>query len=366
MKHLLLTSQTPRLSGGSGLRTYGVTAALARGSDVEVAYIAFGADRPAPEYAALERVTTRRLEASRGLTRALEYARARIRGVPAAFARGVSRELVDGASSVGPEVRVIADGMVVAGALLPLARRREVVYLASNFESGFRRDFVREGLARFERDVLRTYGECWMATRADEREASTLGGPDVKTRYVPNVVDLARIERVRPAGAGRILFVADFQYAPNQEALAYLVDSVLPRAWARRPDLHVSIVGRGLTEPPADDRIQTLGFVENLREAYASADLVVVPLLHGGGSPLKLIEALAHGLPVVATAHAARLLEDAVDGEHLVAAGEPAEFAGAIVALLEDHALGEALGAAARELVRRRYSVDALTALLAQ
>jgi glycosyltransferase involved in cell wall biosynthesis len=365
VKHLLLTSQTPRLSGGAGLRTYGVAAALARHDDVEVAYIAFGADEPAPEYAGLERVTMRRIEASRGAMRAVEYARARLRRIPAALARGVSRELVHGADDAGQGVRVIADGPIVAAGLLPLARRREVVYLAHNFESGFRREFAREGLERFERQLLQTFDETWMATRADERDAAALAGDGVKTRYVPNVIDVARIEPVAPAGASRILFVADFRYAPNQEALAYLIEHVLPLAWASMPELRVTLVGRGLREPPADERVEALGFVEDLRDAYASVDAVAVPLLRGGGSPLKLIEALAYGLPVVATLHAARLLEDAVPGEHLVAAGEPAEFAAAIAELLTDPVRGARLGAAGRELAQRSYSVDALAALLA-
>ena len=71
MTHLLLTPVTPTLRSGAGLRTYGVTAALAQHDDVEVAYIVFGHDRPAPEYDALDRVTMRALRASRGIGRGL-------------------------------------------------------------------------------------------------------------------------------------------------------------------------------------------------------------------------------------------------------------------------------------------------------
>jgi glycosyltransferase involved in cell wall biosynthesis len=221
-------------------------------------------------------------------------------------------------------------------------------------------------LQRFERTVLRTYAECWMATRSDERAACTLAGRELRTRYVPNVVDVSLIEPVQPAGEGRALFVADFTYAPNREALAYLIDEVLPLAWERYPELRVSLVGRGLLKPPADERVQALGFVEDLRGAYARADLAVVPLLHGGGSPLKFLEALAYGLPVVATDHAARLIEDGEPGKHFLSCAGARDFAEAMARLRDEPPLRAALGAAGRKLVETNYSTQVLARLLAR
>jgi glycosyltransferase involved in cell wall biosynthesis len=366
MRDLIVTSITPTLGSGTGLRTYGVTAALARHRNVDLAYIEFGGGDPAPEYAALDGVRMWPLQASRGAGRAFSYAMARMRGVPRDLARGVSPELSAEARRGKPDARVIADGPVAGAALLPLARSRKLVYLAHNLESGFRGDSGRGNLAAFERRMLRSFSEAWMATRADERGAVALAGAQTATRYVPNVVDLSLIEPVSPSGADCLLFVGDFTYAPNREALAYVVDQVLPRAWEQRPALELMVVGRGLDVVPADGRIRALGFVEDLRTAYAAADVVVVPLLHGGGSPLKFIEALGYGLPVVASAHAARLLEDGSAGEHFLAADGAEQFAGAIVRLLTDPALGLEVGRAGRELVRRSYSVDALATLLAR
>ena len=281
------------------------------------------------------------------------------------MARGVSPELAQGARSAGPGTRLIADGPVVAAAVLGVARRSDVVYLAHNLESGFRSTSGRGDLPRFERLLLETFSECWMATRSDERAAAALA-PGVRTRYVPNVVDVKAIERVRPSGTGRLLLVGDFTYAPNREGLAWLASDVLPIAWKRRPDLRLLVAGRGLTEAPGDERVEVLGFVEDLRTAYAAADLVVVPLLHGGGSPLKFVEALAYGLPVVATDHAARLLEDGVAGRDFASASDAPAFAEEIDRLLGDPRAGDKLGDAGRELAGRRYSVDALATLLVQ
>lgn len=364
MSYLFVTAFSPSIGSGRGVRTFGVVAALARHDSVEVAYIRFGGDQVSAEYEALPNVTMSPLRASRGIRRGLSYVRARYRRVPSALARGVSAELGRKASSAGADVRVIADGPVVAGALLGLARRREVVYLAHNLESGFRTRWGAGDLAAFEREVLRTFSESWMATRADASGAVQLGGDHVHARYVPNVVDVARIVPVEPSGQGRLLLVADFTYEPNREGLRFLAEEVLPRVWSRRPAVRLLAVGRGLSEPPADARIEAAGFVEDLQAAYAGCDAVLVPLLHGGGSPLKFVEGLAYGLPTIATTHAARLLEDGVAGEHFFAAAGPAEFAEAIEVAVADRSSAAVVGAAGRRLAERCYSVDALATLL--
>jgi glycosyltransferase involved in cell wall biosynthesis len=364
---LVVTSMTPALGTGAGLRTYGVVAALARHHPVEVAYVIWGAEQPAAEYRRLANVTLCALHASRGPARLVEFARARLRGVPVGLARGVSPALQNAARNVPADVRVIADGPVVAAGLLGLTRTREVVYLAHNLESGgFRRESERAGLERFERVVLRRFSECWMATRADERGAQRLGGDRIATRYVPNVVDAAAIEPVRPTAAGRLVFVADFSYEPNAEALRFLADEVLPAVWERAPGARLTVVGRGLDRVGVrpDSRIIALGFVEDLDPVYRAADVVLVPLLRGGGSPLKFAEGLAHGLPVVATTHAARLLEDGVPGRDFLAAGNATEFAAAIDVLVSDPERAAVIGSAGRDLVLARYSVDHLAALL--
>jgi len=365
MSYLLVTSITPTRTSGTGLRTFGVVAALARHDPVEIAYVVFGEATPAPEYARMANVTTRPLTASRGVGRGLEFARAVTRGVPAYLARGVSPALARILDETPADVRVIADGPVVAAALLPQARARDLVYLAHNLESsGFRGPSGRRALGRFERRVFRAYSESWMATRADERGARSLAGERVATRYVPNVIDLAGIAPVSPSGARRLVFVGDFSYGPNREAFAFLTDEVLPLLWQVMPDVRLIAVGAGLPAAQRDERIETPGFVEHLLDAYGAADVAVVPLLHGGGSPLKFVEGLAYGLPVLATEHAASLLEDGVPGRDFAVAAGEREFAAAIAALLSDPDRALSMGRAGRKLAERSYSVDHLANLL--
>ena len=137
----------------------------------------------------------------------------------------------------------------------------------------------------------------------------------------------------------------------------------MPLVWRPTPRAQLALVGGGLQQPPSDDpRVQTLGFVSDLTDAYANASCAVVPLLEGGGTPLKLIEALAYGLPVVATPRAAAGLR-LRDGEHCLIADDAHAFAAALVRVLRDGAPD--LARAGRELVRERYSIEALSTLVA-
>jgi glycosyltransferase involved in cell wall biosynthesis len=293
--------------------------------------------------------------------------------VPWGFARGASSELSAEAARLAQEPgrgRVIADGPTAAAALARLARRRQVIYNAHNIESSFRHELTSRGareratMRAFERRVLADFHESWMVSRADMEAARELC-PEARLRYVPNVVDVAAIMPVRPAvQERRALFVASFAYEPNRRGLRFLLEEVFPRVWAELPDARLTLVGTGLHESPSSDpRVEMRGFVDDLRTAYTDASCAVVPLLQGGGTPLKLIEALAYGLPVIATARAAAGLE-LRDGEHCLIASDGAAFAAALVGVLRAGAPD--LARRGRELAGERYSIETLTALLAR
>jgi glycosyltransferase involved in cell wall biosynthesis len=264
--------------------------------------------------------------------------------------------------------RVIADGPT--GAAMLSGSGLQFVYLAHNVESsmraampGFRRAYGSvETLRRFERKVLLEAQESWMASRRDVELASELA-PLASLRYVPNVVDVAAIRPARPhTAAPRALFVGDYSYPPNAHALQFLIDEVMPRVWSSLPDAELLAAGHHLALPKGTDaRVRPLGFVAHIDDAYADASCAVVPLLQGGGSPLKFIEALAHALPVVATGRAAAGLE-VQDGVHYRQAEGPQAFAQALVQVLRDG--DPAIAAGGRRLAEESYSVEALAAIL--
>jgi glycosyltransferase involved in cell wall biosynthesis len=369
MRTLLLTAYTPTLGGGTGLRTYGIVAALARSTDVDVAYRPFGAERPAAAFTRLGRVSVRPLERAATPRRLAAYARRRIAGVPAPIARGAAPELVAAARTASPGTRLVADGPTVAAALLGVARERPVVYCAHNLESAFRHRLPagdrmsRGAMERFERTVLSVMAESWMVSQADIAGAAALC-PAATLRLVPNVVDVRSIVPVGPARhAQRVLFVGDLRYAPNRLAVRFLRHEVMPRLWPIVPAARLAVAGRGPAPVEGDARTDVLGFVDDLPALYAASSVVAVPLTAGGGSPLKFIEALAFGLPVVATPTAAAGL-DATPGQHYLEAEDPGAFAAALAHVLMHGAPG--VGAAGRELAERRYSIEALAAELAR
>ncbi len=374
MRDLLVTTHTPVLRSGQAMRTYGVARALAAHGGLDLLYVRFGADQPDGAFGSIPGVELYEVQPSRGAQRARAYARALLHGVPATIARGISPELIAEATRLSEEAgrgRVIADGPIAAAALAGLARRRPVIYNAHNLESGFRHEldrrrllssFSAHALRSFERGLLRDAAESWMVSQADIVGARELC-PTARLRYMPNVVDVAAIAPIsRLTSEPRAIFVASFHYKPNRRALKFLLEEVMPRVWAELPAARLALVGAGLEEAPcADARVEALGFVEHLAGAYASARCAVVPLLQGGGTPLKLIEALAHGLPVLATSRAAAGLE-LRDGEDCLLADGGEAFAKALVGLLRDGA--PELARRGREQAERRYSVEALSALL--
>jgi len=370
MTDLLVATHTPVLRSGQAVRTYGVARALAAHGGLTLLYARFGAAEPDSAFRAIPGVELVEVVPSRGLKRALAYGATRLEGVPDGFARGASRELGEAAGRLAGRPdrgRVIADGPIAATALARLARKHPVIYNAHNLESGFRHDLAGFGgqraLRSFERRLLGRSAESWMVSEADIAGARQLC-PQAQLRYVPNVVDVAAIEPVSSlAPERRAIFVASFAYEPNQNGLRFLLEQVFPRVWAELPDARLTLVGSGLQEPPsADPRVERRGFVEDLAAAYAGARCAVVPLLQGGGTPLKFIEALAYGLPVIATPLAGAGLA-VHDGEDCLLAEGAEAFAAALVRVLTNGA--PELGRQGRELAAKLYSIEALSELLA-
>lgn len=368
MRTVLVTSFTPTLDSGRARRTYGIVRALAAHGPLDLVYGEFGAAAPDPRYDEIADVQLHAIERPGTLERMPAYLRARLDRVPADFARGVWPGLLGRTSELigaGDEVRVVADGPISAAALLPLTRNHEAIYSAHNLESAFRHRLGDDAMAqapleRFERILLERYAESWMVSPADMEGASALA-PKAQLRLIPNVVDVAAIDPVAPrSGERSVLFLADFSYEPNRQALALLSEEAMPALWAQAPDVRLIVAGKGSEGVgAADERIEVRGFVPDLRELYEAAGCVAVPLREGGGSPLKFVEALAYRAPVVATPVAAAGLE-VLAGEHFTEAEPNGEaFAAGILATL-DPERGNPLAAAGRELAEREYSIEAL------
>jgi glycosyltransferase involved in cell wall biosynthesis len=143
---------------------------------------------------------------------------------------------------------------------------------------------------------------------------------------------------------------------------------VLPRVRADIPDAALTVAGRSpkpvVRELCAGAGIRLVADAPSLHPLYAQARAVVAPLFLGGGSHVKLVEAMAHGAAVVATPVAAEGL-DLDDGEHLLLARDADEFAARCIALLRDPDRADRLGAAARARWSERHRPEVARAAVA-
>lgn len=156
------------------------------------------------------------------------------------------------------------------------------------------------------------------------------------------------------------VFVALMGWAPNADAACWMAHEIWPLVRAHVPDARLLLVGRDPTPTvrslaDARNSIEVTGAVETVTPYLASAQVALAPLRSGGGSRLKILEALNAGRPVVATSTGAEGLEDLV-GNGIIAADKPEDFASAIVDLLVNPAAARKLGARGHDMVEQRYA----------
>jgi glycosyltransferase involved in cell wall biosynthesis len=187
--------------------------------------------------------------------------------------------------------------------------------------------------------------------------------PDAAFTVVPNGVD---VDEFRPgAGAGdRLVYVGGTSWFPNQDALDFFCEAILPRLRAARRDLPlIQWIGAATPEQQRHYRerfrVELTGHVPDVRPYMRDSLCNLVPLRIGGGTRLKILNAWAMGNTVVSTSIGCEGL-DAVDGENLLIADEPDAFAAAVLRALDDAALRRRIGAHARETAERTYSWDVI------
>ena len=179
--------------------------------------------------------------------------------------------------------------------------------------------------------------------------------------HVPTGVDT---DYFRPSGSASsdphaLLFTGSMDWLPNEDAVTYFADAILPAIESEIPGVSLSIVGRnplssvrGLMDRHRNVRVT--GTVPDVRPYLDAARVFVVPLRIGGGTRLKIFEAMAMEKAIVTTSIGAEGLP-VRHGEHLLIADTPSAFADAVTRLLRDPAYAAGLGARAAELVRSRF-----------
>ena len=266
----------------------------------------------------------------------------------------------------------------------PLARRAGALVACTAVDLAFRtqarRARMQPGLARKARRwlgalslwqyELRALRQCDLVITLSAEDAAALRRwlPRLPIAYVPSGIDLQDYSTCfDPRAADQVLFVGNYLHPPNVEGAQWLAREVWPRVRRLRPGARLTLAGRA--PPPAIAALAAAdvlvpGTVDDLRPLYARSSLVVAPIFWGSGVRIKILEALACGLPLVTTKLAAEGI-DLRPNESALFAEQPGEFAAAIARLLDDAALRARLGAAGRALVERDYDAERIGARLA-
>jgi glycosyltransferase involved in cell wall biosynthesis len=193
---------------------------------------------------------------------------------------------------------------------------------------------------------------------AEEAGLLTAQNPGLPISIVENGVDCELIQPLgEPGGGNHLLFVGVMNYPPNRDAMLYFCRSVLPLVLRQVPGVRLTIAGHA--PPPEVQRlaspcVRVTGPVRDVMAFYRDVAVSIAPLRAGGGTRLKILEAMAAGRPVVSTSIGCEGLEVTPD-RHLLLADTPETFAAATVRLLREPALRASLAANARRHVLERY-----------
>lgn len=222
-------------------------------------------------------------------------------------------------------------------------------------------------IRRYEARLFGKFDRVTMVSEQDRAASLTdLPGYRGQVAVVPNGVDC---QRNRPGlaqpVAHHLVYNGALTYSANYDAMRYFLAEVYPLIRRQQPEAGLTITGStqgvdlaGLGMQPG---VRLSGYVDDVRPLVAGAWAGVVPIRQGGGSRLKILEAMALGTPVVATTKGAEGL-DLTPGDEILIADEPAEFAAQVVRLLGDPDLRARLAASARRAVEARYDWRAIGA----
>jgi polysaccharide biosynthesis protein PslH len=211
-----------------------------------------------------------------------------------------------------------------------------------------------------KRDEIRNIKKCRVLMATSQRDASMFQRhiPDTPIVVVPNGVDTQYfVPSEVPVQRNSIVFTGLMEYYPNEHGILYFLEKIFPLVRKRVPDARLYVVGANPSSrvlSHASDNVIVTGYVKDVRPYVDRAEVAVIPLLIGGGTRLKALEAIAMKKPIVTTSVGCEGL-DLKDGETAIFADTPQAFADAVVTLLGNPSLRTELAQRAWERVLSRY-----------
>lgn len=221
-------------------------------------------------------------------------------------------------------------------------------------------------MVTYEHKILEKFDLVMAVSDRDRDALTTLGGFN-NVRTIENGVDISFFSCANNSNSIRtknIVFVGSMDWRPNDDGIRHFLSSVFPLIVEKEKDVRLFVVGRKpskeLLRLAGDDaRVVVTGGVDDVRPYIEDSSVYVVPLRVGGGTRLKVLEAFSMGKAVVSTSLGCEGI-DCKNGDDIVIADEPQEFADAVLKLFNNHALNTKLGENARNLVASKYSWDVI------
>jgi len=384
---LFLTPQLPYPpEQGTAIRNYHLIQRVATRHAVDL--LSFVSSEPAPEYVSALSALCGRVELVPAPERSGRQRLGTLltsrepdmaqRLASQAYAEALARMLSTGAYDI---VQVEGIEMARFGLQIAGMHRPAIVFDDHNAEYLLQQRAFRTDLRRPRRWPQAAYSAVqWLRLRRYERvaclasagvvavsalDALAIGrlDPRIEPLVVPNGVDIAGYRTDLPDSLPlrhpNLVFTGKMDYRPNVDAMRWFCAEVWPKVRAEVPGVHLYIVGkqphREVQRLAEDEQINVTGYVPDILPYFGGADVYIVPLRVGGGTRLKVLEAMATGLAMVSTSLGAEGIE-LVHGEHAMLADTAGAFAAATIRLLAEPALRRSLGAQARALAEARYS----------
>ena len=218
---------------------------------------------------------------------------------------------------------------------------------------------------KYEEDTLARFDIIFAVSDQDRKSLRELGADPNRLRLLPNIPDRALLDLASPVFEKTepiVLYLGTLSWQPNVEGVERFVSAVFPAVHKRVPASRLVVAGRGAPKALAEKvaaspGTEFLGETDDIENLYVTSRVFVDATRSGGGTRLKVLNALARGVPVVASQYAAQGL-DIVPGEHLIVARNDQSMAEAVIDLLQNGARWKILSENGRALIRARYVAE--------
>ena len=227
----------------------------------------------------------------------------------------------------------------------------------------FRRGLTWFKLRNFTKGLLLRSSACTVPSIQEKSNLLEISD-QIRIEIIPHSLDLNHYKgSFGSPDKNSLVFTGSFTYEANLDAAYYFLEMIYPKIKAELPDVKMNIVGStngiDISTWPVNGNIFFAGLLNDVRPIVSQSWVSVVPLRIGAGTRLKIIESMALGTPVVSTSKGAEGLE-VENGENILIADNPVEFANAVLYILRNTQLREKISQAGLKLVKEHYSSEAM------